>query len=243
MALKWWEFKFWLPKPPEGEVVGMSEAEYERMLLLNLANAKEHPFQAMWELAHFYKNQGRVDEAMNQFRALLDRTPDLEAKSRIILGLGQTSEKARDFEMAVGFYQHALAMEPTDPFTDYFIQNNLGYSLLQLSRFDEAEEHCRQAIRIDPSRPNGFKNLGLSLQGQGRLTEAAESYIKATQANASDDRSLRHLEALLDAYPEFREEFASQLEACREAVGYAAGELRKAELEWKPDEPSRGEKG
>lgn len=142
MAPKWWEFRFWLPKPPDGEVVEIPVAEYKRMLVHNLTSANGDPSQAMWELAHFYKNQGRVYEAMEHFRAVLDRTFDLEIKSQIILALGQTGEKAGDFEMAVGFYQHALAMEPTDPFTDYFIYNNLGYSLVQLSRFAEAEECC-----------------------------------------------------------------------------------------------------
>lgn len=142
------------------------------------------PSEAMWELAHFYRNQGRVNEAMDHFCALLDRIADLEIKIQIILALGQTGEKARDFEMAVGFYQHALAMEPTDPFTDYFIYSNLGYSLVQLSRFAEAEERCRQAIGIDPNRSNGHKNLGQALQGQGRLSEAADAFIKATQVNA-----------------------------------------------------------
>ena len=86
--------------------------------------------------------------------------------------------------MAVGFYQHALAMEPTDPFTDYFIYNNLGYSLVQLSRFAEAEERCRQAIQIDPNRSNGHKDLGLALQGQGRRSEVADAFVKTTQVNA-----------------------------------------------------------
>ena len=81
--------------------------------------------------------------------------------------------------MAVGFYQHALAMEPTDPFTDYFIYNHLGYSLVQLSRFEEAEERCRQAILIDSNRSNGHKDLGLALQGQGRRSEVAEAFVKS----------------------------------------------------------------
>jgi tetratricopeptide (TPR) repeat protein len=107
-----------------------------------------------------------------QSMAGLDRTSVLRA-------LGQTSEKACDYEMAVGFYRHALAMEPTDPFIDYFVYNNLGYSLIQLSQFAEAEERCRQSIEIDPNRSNAHKNLGLALQGQGRFTEAGQQFKRA----------------------------------------------------------------
>jgi tetratricopeptide (TPR) repeat protein len=113
-------------------------------------------------------------------------------------------------------------MESTDPFTDYFVYNNLGYSLVRLGRFLEAEEGCRQAIEIDPQRPNAFKNLGLALQGQGRHAEAAQCFVKATQVNASDARSLRHLESLLADHAELEFEFSQALAACRAAVKIAA---------------------
>jgi tetratricopeptide (TPR) repeat protein len=70
----------------------------------------------MWELAQHCKSHGKVEQAMAHFKALLDCVENLEAKAKIVLALGQTSERAGDFEMAIGFYRHALAMEPTDVF-------------------------------------------------------------------------------------------------------------------------------
>ena len=50
-----------------------------------------------------------------------------------------------------------------------------------------------RAIRIDASRANGFKNLGLAFEGRSRFVEAAFSYIMAIRADASDPRALHLL--------------------------------------------------
>lgn len=58
-----------------------------------------------------------------------------------------------------------------------------------------------RAIGIDSNRPNALKNLALSNQALGNLNRAAELFISATQANASDSRSLYHLKELLGNQP------------------------------------------
>jgi Flp pilus assembly protein TadD len=158
---------------------------------------------------------------------------DLEKRAEIILALGQSAEVMRDYGLAVNFYRHALAHEPTDKTIWFFIHNNLGYSLMQLADFAEAEKFCRAATQIDPGRPNGHKNLGLAFQGQGRSREAAACFVAATQANAADARALGHLEALLAAHPELAAEFGAQLECCRQAVAVAREANAQAEAAWK----------
>ncbi len=92
---------------------------------------------------------------------------DLEKQAAVFLHLGGAAEQKHDFEAAVTFYRRAIALEPTRLDVWYFAHNNLGFSLNQLGRFSDGEIFCQDAIRIDPSRPNGHKNLGLSLAGQG----------------------------------------------------------------------------
>jgi tetratricopeptide (TPR) repeat protein len=105
--------------------------------------------------------------------------------------------------------------------TWYFINNNLGYSLNMLGKFDEGEPFCRAAICIDAQRPNAFKNLGIACRGQGRYIEAADCFVKATQVDASDSRSLKLLEELIEQHPELSFDFGSQIELCRHAVQLA----------------------
>jgi protein O-GlcNAc transferase len=206
------------------------------VLLDRLAAAQEDSArrQAMWELANLYKRVGQTDKAMDYLRRLLETAEDLEARAQIILTLGQTAEKMRDYAMAVDLYRQALAHEPLNPVHWYFIHNNLGYSLVQLGEFAKAEKYCRAAIQINPNRANGFKNLGLALQGQGRYREAARSFVDATRANAADARSFGHLEALLKDHPELQLEFGPELECCRKAVALVAEKLAQAEAAWQP---------
>jgi tetratricopeptide (TPR) repeat protein len=83
----------------------------------------------------------------------------------------------------------------------YLIKNNLGYGLNWCGVYEQAEEYCRAAIRIDPARHNAYKNLALALEGIGKLEEAIVGYVKATERMPRDPRALGHLEDLLEKHP------------------------------------------
>ncbi len=224
-------FQYTTPTVPEGPLKELTVEEAERHLLEKLAASTDEPTGAMWDLAQFYKRAGKVEQAFEQFRLLLDRVHDAEALAKILLALGQTAEGANDFEMASTFYREGLAKAPADRFTRYFLHNNLGYSLNQLERYAEGEAQCRRAIEINPDRQNAHKNLGIALAARGALREAAQSFVAATQANAADGRALRLLEGVLELSPELRTEFSEALEQCRSAVGAARAAREEAERE------------
>ena len=52
---------------------------------------------------------------------------------------------------------------------------NMGNTLKQLGRFDEAEESYRQVIALKPGYAEAHGNLGVTLQELGRLDEAKAS--------------------------------------------------------------------
>lgn len=147
--------------------------------------------------------------------------------------LGIIYERLIDFERAEAAYRSALLLEPTDKQEWYFAHNNLGFSLNQLERYEEAEVYCRQAIEIEPARHNAYKNLGVALAAQGEHAEAAKLFVRATILCPHDGRALSHLEQLLDEHeivylqlPEIEE----NLERCRKLVsrkerGGVQGEL------------------
>jgi CheY-like chemotaxis protein len=126
--------------------------------------------------------------------------------------------------MAIRHYSQALSLEPAEGCVWYLIHNNLGYCLNHFGRFDEAEFYCRKAIEIDPARQNAYKNLGIALEGQEDYAGAAMCYIRAVHTNASDARSLRHLESLADKHPVVCvdvPDFDRHLQGCRYAVAQA----------------------
>ena len=221
------EFRYSLPEPVTGELVALVADEAERVLLRNLKESAHDRKESLWQLARFYSHTRQHEKALAYLRQVMELQPDTEHKAQCILAMGQTMEQVGDYESAVRYYREAFALEPIHTRTWYFIHNNLGFSLNQLGQFAEGERYCRAAIAIDPTRSNGFKNLGLALRGQQRLADAARCFVQATQANASDARSLKLLEELLAEHPELG--FADELECCRKAVEVA--QQRGAALE------------
>jgi tetratricopeptide (TPR) repeat protein len=125
---------------------------------------------------------------------------------RAYMMLGCLDEHEQDWVAAIAHYRQALAADPHHHVVRYFTNNNLGYSLIQLGRFDEAEKYCAEAIEVDPDRHNAHKNLGLVRQGQGDWLDAAFRFAIAYRIYPGDPRSLWHLEQLLSAQPQLMEQ-------------------------------------
>lgn len=185
--------------------------------------SREHR-HAVWQLIRLLSHTGRQSEGLQLLETLLAATSDPESRSEIILATGGLMEGLEDYESAASAYSRGVGLEPVGQRTWYFLHNNLGYCLLRLERFSEAELWCREAIRIDPRRHNAYKNLGLACLAQGRITESARNFIAAVQADAADPRALTALEKVVDAHPELADEIPGldgQVVACRAAVDIA----------------------
>jgi tetratricopeptide (TPR) repeat protein len=195
-----------------------TDPAFERALLLELEHGPGPRRETLERLAIFYHRTGRPKEALRRLREMLPLIADAEEKALYLMRMGVLCEDQQDYQSAVQCYRDAMAMEPADPETWYFIHNNLGYSLNQLGLHAEAEPYCRTAVGILPERPNAHKNLGLALAGQGRPRQAAECFIEATRVRPEDPRSCAHLEDLLELHPELKAEFQQSALQCRTAV-------------------------
>jgi tetratricopeptide (TPR) repeat protein len=148
-------------------------------------------------------NQQNEDQAYKmQAEQLLANPREPDDVARAHLTLGCMHEHEADWPAAIESYRKVLANEPRDPTVQYFGNNNLGYSLIQLGRFDEAEDFCTAAIEVEERRHNAHKNLGLVYQGQGRWLDAALSFLTAYELDSRDPRALHHLEQLISARPD-----------------------------------------
>jgi tetratricopeptide (TPR) repeat protein len=214
--------------PAGGEPIGLVISQTERRLLEKLQDPSQDHKQALKELASFYADTRRYDRSLDCLRRLLRLEEDLELKAGYALAMGALAEKKRDFPAAVRFYREALVMEPQRNDVWFFVNNNLGYSLNELGQFAEGEKFCRAAIEINGRRSNGHKNLGIALAGQGRYPEAAKSFVTATKVAPGDERSLKHLSALLREHPQLAVEFEPDLTRCEQAVRFAAWAIQRA---------------
>jgi Flp pilus assembly protein TadD len=127
------------------------------------------------------------------------KQPDDVARAHLVLGA--LAEHRHDWHDAIAHYQQVAAQTPHDPEVCYYGHNNLGFCLIQLGRFDEAEPCCLAAIDVEPRHHNAYKNLGLVYIGQGRWLDGALALLEASQRNPADPRAWRHLEQLLAARP------------------------------------------
>ena len=176
-------------------------ANIEARLLAMLSDCERALAEALMDLSHFYQSVGNPKKASAYLEYVMPPTMDLEQRARHYLQKGQLMEQQNNYRMAMAFYAQALPLEPTDSRVWYLINNNLGYCLNHFQEYIRAEEYCRSAIRVDPSRHNAYKNLGISLEGQGHFLDAIASYIQAIEMRPQDPRALLCLEEVLKRQP------------------------------------------
>jgi len=202
----------------------MTAKEIENFFLQEIRDTDGKSKNALWQLAVLYSETDRQEEAFEYVSKLAALAEASDERASCYLAMGQLYEQVEDFAGAARYYRAGLAEEAEDSPAWYWIHNNLGYCLNQLGQFGEAATYLRAAIAIASDRPNAFKNLALALQGEKKYQEAADLFVLATQVNATDARSLKHLEELVTAHPEVllgAPDLANKLQACREAVAHA----------------------
>lgn len=141
------------------------------------------------------------DPEQGRLKRMLLEAEGPEERALAYLFLGGLGERRRDWEYAIRHYARALAEETQRKDFCYFGNNNLGYSLIQLGRFDEAEGYCLAAIELDTARHNAHKNLGLVRLEQKRWLEAAFCFTEAYRLCPGDKRAWHLLSAVLNSQP------------------------------------------
>jgi tetratricopeptide (TPR) repeat protein len=160
---------------------GVSPENAEKYFQDNLEKARISYRDAIYQLVVYYSVFGKAENCPKYLNQYLEITRDHEERAFIFLAYGQIMEKLRDYPKAAEYYSKAIDEGTSDQRTNYFIHNNLGFSLNTIGKFRAGEEYCRKAITIDSKRYNAYKNLGISLEGQDDFDDAANCYMEATR--------------------------------------------------------------
>jgi len=91
-------------------------------------------------------------------------------------------------------FQNRLLTDGENPQLHY----SLGVMYSKLSKGDEAIDHFREAVHLDPQYRNALFNLASILEGQGQLVDSKEYYEKILTLEAKDDEIDRYSKAHLD---------------------------------------------
>lgn len=190
-------------KKPTAIALPEPTQDTEGLLLERLKNSKtdEDYFRWMLFVVGFYRGINKIESATHLLEEyiLLNKNPEQSAHCHLALGQIATDEKRLDH--ALKHFTAALGLAPKKRKVGYVLHNNIGYCLNSLGRFAEGEKYCRTAIEMDWARASGYRNLGVSLQGQGDLIGATWALAEAVKVDATDNRARLLLDKLLAAHP------------------------------------------
>jgi tetratricopeptide (TPR) repeat protein len=191
-----------MKKAITGELA-VAEPESEKILLERLQQAKTEEDYFRWLLfvVGFYRGLQRLEPAKTLIERYIEAGDNPQQIAHCYLALGQIETDEQKFEKALVHFVAALKLNPEKRRIIYVLHNNAGYCLNVLGRYTEAEHHCRLAIEVDSTRASGYRNLGVSFQGQGNLIAAAWALAEAVKADLSDGRARVALEKLVAKNP------------------------------------------
>ncbi len=175
----------------------------EKLLLdrMKKSSSSEDYFRWMLFVVGFYRGINNIEAASDLLEGFIKITKDTEQSAHCYLALGQIATDEQRHEDALKHFTIALELAPKKRKVIYVLHNNIGYCLNALDRFTEGERHCRCAIEIDWTRASGFRNLGISLNGQGNVFGALWALTEAVRADPADSRAANTLANLIALHP------------------------------------------
>ena len=158
-------------------------------------------------LGVWYKDLGRPDQAIAEYREALRLRPDYPQAHN---NVGVWCEEHGELEQAVAQYREAVRLKG-----DYAAAHiNLGSALGKMpGRLDEAIGQFREALRIQPNSAAARTNLGTALlKTPGRLHEAIAQFEAAVYLTPRDALAHVNLGSALSNVPERMNDAIAQYE-------------------------------
>src|SRR5258705_188536 len=118
------------------------------------------------------QEEGRFDEAIDEFLAALRLDPDSSKAHR---NLGDTlASRGRQAE-AIEHLRRAVQLDPGDGSARY----DLGNVLLEAGLFRDATDQLAVALQLMPDSAEAYNNLGIALASQGEREKAIDRFQQA----------------------------------------------------------------
>ena len=132
------------------------EADGRRLFrsLLSLPDQSEDLWEVVDKAGNFLIQSKRYADAMELYEGAVARFPD---RAVLYQGLGCCAAHEGLFDKAVAASQKALDLDPVSQ----DLTNDLGWSLFEAGRLEEAEEVLLRAVAMDPSDDLARENVRL----------------------------------------------------------------------------------
>jgi Flp pilus assembly protein TadD len=159
--------------------------------------------------------QGLFEEAISELSVAAATGTNLVEANNL---LGLAYDHRGQHQRAQEFYQRALSLAPRDA----HVISNLGFSLYMDDRYKDALAKLKLAVRLDPSSPEIYNNLGFVY---GRLRKYDDAFRSFTQAGGDLYARVRTA-SLLEAAGRDRDAI-KHYEAARKLAPDSADVLRR----------------
>lgn len=192
------------------------------------------------ELMGLYRKTNRKEKALESVRKALDLIDELKLGSAVVAGTTFTNaatvykafampeESIELFEKAKEIYEKELQSD--DPRLGG-LYNNLGLTLTDLKRFDEAEEYYNKAINVMSNNKNGELEIAITYLN---LCDLNEAKLGSEQSEKIIDEYIEKAYELLNRdYLPRNGYYAFVCEKCAPTFGYFGRFLYQKELSYR----------
>jgi protein O-mannosyl-transferase len=144
---------------------------------------------AYYNLGEYYVGQGRLDEAIENYRTAVQISPHYDDA---LNNLGVALAMKGDLDEAVGRIREAIHCRP-DKADAYY---NLGNVFVMQHKMDDAADAYTEALRLKPDYPEAHNNLANVLLARGQREAAVQHYREALRLDPGHEGAKRQLRAL-----------------------------------------------
>ena len=171
-----------------------TEKKYDAALLAYKEFLDKNPgaYQVRLNIADCYREKGEYEQALEEYKILLEKTSTDEPKGKEIVakamaGIGDCYLKKQDFENAQNYFKQSIEAYPEDELIAY----NVGEIYFSNQKLDEAIQYFALASRIKPDWSDPYYKLGLVYLNKADFEKAIEMLEKFLTHEPDTERSAK----------------------------------------------------
>lgn len=206
-------------------LINIGNFEKAQVKIVELLIYKPNDIYLLNLLAVVYYKKGLIGKSIEQFKKILEISPD---SCEAFFNIGTIFLKEFKFKDAVNYFKSAINLKK-DYFEAHFniaecyknlnrfdeaissleicikikpadleIYNNLGIIYKQINKFDLSINNFKRALEIDPNFYQGYNNLGVVFLEKEQLDQAQHLFNKCIQINQSFVEAYNNLGIILN---------------------------------------------
>lgn len=157
-----------------GSLYRLSSEEFKKAIESNPNND-----EALANLGMIYQQQGRLEEAENNYRQALTINPN---NSNANYRLGTIIYEKGDVDSAIAYYNKSLEVDSKNSSAHF----HLGEALVAKGEYSKAIEELQTSLYLYPNSAPVHEKLGEAYKHQGNETAAIEEFKKAIAIKPED---------------------------------------------------------